>query len=359
MSIVVVSVFIIFITVAAVAITWFWIVPWTQDIEVSEDMNVNLRVVLEGYTAYDVEHEMAFVQINRGADAANVVALDVIFSVRGDSFVFRTKDAPSKNQMGLYYFNFSAEGIVGAPQLVEIAPVFSEGISEELGIAMGQVTIPSKRVVLDDWDLARVKAEDNVLKRDVVEDVVSEPVSICKHDFDAGEVYVLDKSYSLFSGSNCFEIYVDDVVLDLNGYLILGNYSGYGVYITGSNVTVKNGRIERFEKGIFVDGVGADNNTIVDNHFFDNNNSVYLWLSNGNFVSGNEMSDGNYTNIYLRNAYENHVADNWACGSPGDVLCENTDSSNYGAGNTFSSVVGCSGEVWSVDIPGSYTQCED
>ena len=322
-------------------------------------MNVNLRVVLEGYTAYDAEHEMAFVQIKRGADSADVVALDVIFSVGGNSFVFRTKDAPSTNQVGLYYFNFSKEGIAGAPQLVEIAPVFSEGITEELGIAMGQVAIPSKKVNLDDWDLAGVRAEDNVLKKDVTEEVVVETVGICKNDFEKGDVYVLNKSYSLFSDSNCFEIYVDDVVLDLNGYLIRGSYSGYGVYIKGSNVTVKNGRIERFEKGVFVDGtVGDEINEIIDNYFFDNYYSVYILNSFENVISGNNFDNANRTNIYLENTGKNTVMNNQACGSSDDedVRCVGS-SDDVVSGNVFGTVINCPDE-WSLFNDG-YTQCED
>jgi len=357
-GVVVASVFIIFITVAAVAITWFWIVPWTQDVESSRDTNVNLRVVLEGYTAYDEEEEMAFVQIKRGADDVEVVALDVIFNVEGNSFVFRTKDAPDNNEMELYYFDFAEEEIDGLPQLVKIAPVFSEGVSERIGFARGEVATPIKKVTLDDWDVARVKAADNVLKKNVVEEFAGEPVSICKKDFVPGEVYVLDQSYRLFSGSNCFEIYVDDVVLDLNGYLILGNYSGYGVYIKGKNVTVKNGRIEKFEKGIFIDGFGADNNnTIVDNSFFDNNNSLYVGLSSGNFIARNNILNGNYSNIYLWKSTDNHVTNNWACGSQKDIYCDGSID-NYGEGNTFSAVVNCPYDWLGAGGVG-YAECED
>jgi len=357
-GVVVVSVFIIFLAVAAIAITWFWIVPWTQDVDSSGDMNANLRVVLEGYTAYDEEQGMAFVQVKRGADDVDVVALDVIFNIEGNSFVFRTKDAPDNNEMELYYFDFVEEEIDGSPQLVKIAPVISVGSSEKVGLARGEVVMPIKKVTLDDWVAARAKAADNVLKEDV-EEFVGEPVSICKKEFIQGEVYVLDQNYRLLPGSNCFEIYVDDVILDLNGYLILGNYSGYGVYIKGKNVTVKNGRIEKFEKGIFIDGFGADNNnTIVDNYFFDNNNSVYVDVSAGNFIARNNMLNGNYSNIYLKNSKDNHVTNNWACGSVMDVYCDGS-SDNYGEGNTFGSVMNCPGDVWSIVIPGSYTQCED
>ena len=357
-GVVVVSVFIIFITVATVAITWFWIVPWTQDVESSRDTNANLRVVLEGYTAYDEEQEMAFVQVKRGADYVDVVALDVIFNVEGNSFVFRTKDAPDNNEMVLYYFDFGKEEIIGFPQFVKIAPVFSEGASERVGLARGEVVIPGKKVTLDDWNATRVKAADNVLKEDVVEEFVGEPVSICKDDFIEGEVYVLEQGYRLLSGSNCFEIYVDDVVLDLNGYLILGDYSGYGVYIKGDNVTVKNGRIEKFEKGIFIDGLGADSdNTIVDNYFFDNNNSIYVDVSAGNLIARNNMLNGNYSNIYLKNSRDNHVTNNWACGSSRDIYCDGSID-NYGEGNTFSAVVNCPYDWLGAGGVG-YAECED
>ena len=353
-GVVVVSVFIIFITVAAIAISWFWIVPWTQDIETG-DTNANLRVVLEGYTAYDVEQGMAFVQIKRGADDVDAVALDVIFNVEGSSFVFRTQDAPNNNEMETYYFDFVREEIVGIPQFVKVAPVFANGV---IGFAMGEVTIPIKRVSLDDWVVARIKAEENVLKKSVVEegDIFGDPVGICKNDFEVGEIYVLNENYRLFSDSNCFEISVDNVVLDLNGYLILGNYSGYGVYVTGNNVTVKNGRIERFEKGVFIDGFMAnDNSKVIDNYFFDNNNSVYVLDSFENVVSGNNMTNGNFSNIYLDNAGDNHVADNWACGSARDIYCDNSPG-NYGDGNTFGSVVNCPYD-WLGDGGVGYIEC--
>jgi len=301
---------------------------------------------------------MAFVQVKRGAHYVDVVALDVIFNVEGNSFVFRTKDAPDNNEMVLYYFDFGKEEIIGFPQFVKIAPVFSEGASEMIGIAMGTVAMPIKRVSLDDWDAARVKAADNVLKRDVVENFVGEPVSICKDDFVEGEVYVLDESYRVLFNSNCFEISVDDVVLDLNGHLIFGNYSGYGIWITGDNVTVKNGRIERFEKGVFIDGAGYNNNTVMNNEFFDNNNSIYIKLSSGNNVFDNNIDSGNFSNIYLYYANNNHVARNWACGSAVDILCDSSSNGNYGEGNTFGSVQDCS-EDWLGDSGEDYIECED
>lgn len=357
-SIVVVSTFIILLTVVLITITWLWIVPWTQDIDSSNNANANLRIVLGGYTAFDVEHDMAFIQIERGADAADIVALDIIFNVDGNSYVFRTYNSPKNNQVETYVFNFSKAGIVEVPQFVEVAGVYS---NREIGVAMGDVAVPVTKVYLDDWAAAGVKADKNYLKDGAgsVEEIPSEPVDICKDDFAARDVYVLSEDIQVTEGNNCFVIDVDDVVLDLNGHLIRGvNYSGYGVHIIGRNVTVKNGRIEGFEKGVFIDGAPGYNSTIVKNEFFDNNYSVYIELSSGNSVLDNEMSSGNYANIYLDYASNNYVANNRACGSPRGLVCRSSDNIlGYGEENYFNSVLGCSTE-WS-ELVGGYTGCED
>lgn len=365
-GVIVVSVFIILLTVSAIALTWFWIVPWFNDMEVSQDTNANLRIVLEGYTAYDVERGMAFVQIKRGADDLEVDAMDVIFKVNGNTVTFRTKTVPDNNQVGLYYFNFSKEELTEAPQFVKVAPVFYRGIGvEEVGFPTGDTLILTKKVKLDDWEAARVKAEENVLKDDFVapdvalEDVepIVETVDVCKDDFEAGDVYVLDRDYILTSGT-CFTIDVSNVVLDFAGHTITGNNSGYGVWITGRNVTVKNGSIENFERGIFIHGFsGNDNNQIIDNYFFNNTNSLYIFSSYENVISGNNMTDGDFSNIYLDVSGNNNVTDNWACGSSNDFRCDSSNKGNIGSGNIFSTVIDCSTIPWSLGN-GGYTKCE-
>ena len=66
---------------------------------------------------------------------------------------------------------------------------------------------------------------------------------------------------------------MDNVILNLNYYTVFGNYTGYGVHITSNNVTVQNGKITRFEKGVFIEGLKEDDsNSVLNNEFSDNNN---------------------------------------------------------------------------------------
>jgi len=271
MSVIVITVFIIFLSVAATVIAWMWIVPWFNEMNDTSLMTTHLTVSLEGYTVFDEEHNMVFVQVRRGSDEAEIVALDIVFEIEGKTATFRTKNAPEVNGMEMYSIDFEAEIMNEVPQFVKVAPVFWVKKKQQLGSASGRVMLPIKPVFLteSEWDVARLKARDNVLQNNVVagivvpdNEIIGTAIDYCKSDFDYGEIYSLTKDLNLVTSGDCFVINVNNVVLYLNDYVVNGSgfADSYAVRINANNVTVQSGNIRRFEKGIFV---GGDNNKII------------------------------------------------------------------------------------------------
>ncbi len=120
---------------------------------------------------------------------------------------------------------------------------------------------------------------------------------------------------------NCFEINAEGIILDLNGYILLGDGSGKGIYINGlGDSIIKNGKIINFAEGI--EGQHSSNN-IIKNNTIENNRhqGIYFFISKGNkiyknYISGNSYDygfgeielDGSDNNIIHNNSIENGKA---------------------------------------------------
>jgi nitrous oxidase accessory protein NosD len=74
----------------------------------------------------------------------------------------------------------------------------------------------------------------------------------------------------------------DNIVIDLNGFTVTGNGTGNGVLVVRSGVTVRNGTVRSFEKGILIDGTGekpADDDVVVRINAQNNKTGVELFNS--------------------------------------------------------------------------------
>jgi parallel beta-helix repeat protein len=151
-----------------------------------------------------------------------------------------------------------------------------------------------------------------------------------------------------------------NVVLDCNGAIINGTGFGYGIYILGDNVTIKNCNIKNFDYGIWM---GSNSNTIINNNIYSNGDGVHLVGGVHNKIIGNDIHS-NDDGVYLSNADSNELIYNTISNNDevgvyldmysGDnnlisnIICSNSDEDisnnvnyggpNYGDENTCSKV---------------------
>ena len=123
---IVATVLIILITVAAVAIIWIVIFPMVRDRIELGDTNLRFNIVTSGgYTFYDVSEGKLYVQVKRGADESDIVGMDIIVNVEGDSdtYHYNSTYTPGPNQK----VTIVIDGIAVKPDLVKVVPVVAGG----------------------------------------------------------------------------------------------------------------------------------------------------------------------------------------------------------------------------------------
>lgn len=138
----------------------------------------------------------------------------------------------------------------------------------------------------------------------------------CGDIMTPGEYWLND---GISSSGTCFNIYVNDVVIDCQNNVI--NYSettqGYGIYTNASNVTIKNCRINQVNDSSLSFAIyfeGAVNGTIFENVISTYGNrsaGIYLKDSSNLNVSFNSIyPEGNESwAIYLVNSSNNYITD--------------------------------------------------
>lgn len=116
----------------------------------------------------------------------------------------------------------------------------------------------------------------------------------------------------VYANGTCFEMGVDNLVLDCSGYNIMGNGTGFGVYTYGANnITLKHCNISNF-----TDAVGLNN---VDNSTFYNNSA------HDSTGRGFELLSGSDSNNFTENlAYDNAAQGFYAADSSGNLFYNNT-----------------------------------
>jgi parallel beta-helix repeat protein len=130
----------------------------------------------------------------------------------------------------------------------------------------------------------------------------------------------------------------EHIIVDGAGYTVEGpgEYPSWGISLGGSNVTIKNFVVKKFERGIYLDNsiyCRIEGNTLINNTFGIN----ILW-SNNNIISGNVfVNDG----LAVGGSYDNIVVNNLVNGKPLVYLENVSDYMVEDAGQVV--LVNCSG----------------
>ena len=132
--------------------------------------------------------------------------------------------------------------------------------------------------------------------------------------------YILDRDV-LDVQSNCITIKADNVTFDLNEHTISavndGNLSYYGIVSKGNDIEIKNGNVNYFGAGVFVNG---GNDTRVKNIDADGNG----YGIRGDFSHGIEINNIDVSNSIYSGLFVQH--------SPGAIAGDNRISSGNGYG---------------------------
>ncbi|MBN1505306.1 MAG: thrombospondin type 3 repeat-containing protein, partial [Sedimentisphaerales bacterium] len=132
----------------------------------------------------------------------------------------------------------------------------------------------------------------------------------------------------------CIEILCDDVVLEGDGYKLLGDGSGDGVVIHGNNNVVQHLFVLNHDRGIVVES--GDGNQIVGHRISNNNIGVSLSATSNSVVKESIISD-NGIGMYLASS-DNFIYHN--------VIIKNGDEIVDVGGNTWQDPVQNLGNFW-------------
>ena len=150
----------VLIVVVGVGILWTGLSPQFGDVKDITDLPDFSIVVSGGYTFYEPELKIASVQIKKGVKKVDVKELQILFSVEGNSYEFRVpipelnQQLPDINEMKIYWFNFTKEGIVGIPDYVSVAPVFLNG---KIGKIISKVEMPIRKTSLSNEEISELE----------------------------------------------------------------------------------------------------------------------------------------------------------------------------------------------------------
>ncbi|MCC7570728.1 right-handed parallel beta-helix repeat-containing protein [Candidatus Micrarchaeota archaeon] len=118
------------------------------------------------------------------------------------------------------------------------------------------------------------------------------------------------------SGSTCLEIAASNVVLDGNGYNIVGTGYGYGIRADGvENVYIINNNVQKFAAGIIL--TNSFNSTIQNNSvkFSNNGDGIHIRKGSHNAVINNNLNGNGDDGIEIQEEEFSHVTNNWINGS--------------------------------------------
>jgi hypothetical protein len=134
-SAVVATVLIILIVAMAVTTVWVFILPVVKDVvdvgDVVGDVGAVEIVTSGGYTLWDEEEGVLEVQVERGNDGEEPIAIDFIFSINGSSVTERVLDVLDAGATKVYPFDLS---YYGKPDKVGVAFVYADGVGEAVTV---------------------------------------------------------------------------------------------------------------------------------------------------------------------------------------------------------------------------------
>ena len=116
---------------------------------------------------------------------------------------------------------------------------------------------------------------------------------------------------NLNATGTCFTIGADNIVIDGNGYSIMGA-TGTGIYLNSrNNVTIKNFQIYNFSYGIYL--LSSSNNTISNNIAnYNSYRGIYLFSSSNNALTNNTANNNMLYGINLDYSSNNTITNNTA-----------------------------------------------
>ncbi len=161
-SAVVATIFLVLITITAVSIIWGTVIPFIKGNLDLEQRQVDLRIITEnGYTVYDADEGMAFVQVERGADNVTLHGMEMMIDFNGTTYK-TTLRAPTPNAQKTYFFDMKEMKTKGyLPKTVSVSPVFIRDNRQILGEITSYVNLPILNIVKSYTDiLIELKADD-------------------------------------------------------------------------------------------------------------------------------------------------------------------------------------------------------
>jgi hypothetical protein len=137
-------VLLILMVILAVSIIAAFIFPLVKNPDFGKLPKITIETS-NGYTVYDKMKNIACVQVKASPDLNEIVALDIIFSIKGESRTFRVPppgELPEENNLATYCFNFTKEGIFSTPEKVAVSEVYKDMKTIAIESKIPEGTIP-------------------------------------------------------------------------------------------------------------------------------------------------------------------------------------------------------------------------
>jgi hypothetical protein len=167
-SAIVATVFLIMISITAVAVVYWTIIPFIKGNLDLDQRKVDLRIVTEnGYTVYDKEKEIAFVQVERGVDNVTLHGMELMIDFEGTTYR-ATLRPPASGQSKSYFFNM--QDMDSSPTTVSVAPVFVLDAREVLGEITSRVIMPTLNIVKSYEEIIIELEEENLPAINITEE---------------------------------------------------------------------------------------------------------------------------------------------------------------------------------------------
>jgi hypothetical protein len=142
-SAVVATVFLIVITISAVAIIWGMVIPFIEGNLDLDQRQVDLQIVTSmGYTVYDPEQGIAYVQVSRGSDNVSLHGMELMIEFGGTTYRVTLRE-PIAGGVKSYFFDMAEmkeESLL--PGSVSVAPVFILDGRQVLGKITSKINMP-------------------------------------------------------------------------------------------------------------------------------------------------------------------------------------------------------------------------
>jgi len=159
-SAIVATVLVILITIVAVTIIWAVIVPMINQSATFDDVNTRLDIIGSGgYTFYDSENEMLYVQVKRGIDDSNMVGVDVIVIIEGDSITFNYNEDNVPGPNGAKVLSINLTGL-GVPNKIKVIPIINDGGDKKPSINVVESIVEIKTAT-EPMEATPVSCEDD------------------------------------------------------------------------------------------------------------------------------------------------------------------------------------------------------